>query len=265
MPELPEVEIAARNLRSWARGARIVDEQFPKSRVIRGSRVEGLVGRVLKSVDRRGKWLRIVLDDDTRVFSHLGMSGRWVRRKVDDETERWERGRLDVERRGKRTSLRYVDPRMFGRIAVSRDDLDEWVGLGPDPLVDGLDGPTLREAIGARRRSIKEVLMDQTVIAGVGNIQATEALWRARIDPRAAADSLSPRRIGQLARAIHWTITRTLELEEGPEIQYVEDAGAPNPFVVYGREGEPCPRCRTPLTRIVLGGRSTVFCGTCQA
>lgn len=267
MPELPEVEVTARNLRKWARGGTIVGATIGKNRITRGSPVDAksLVGRRIESVERRGKWLRLVLDDDRKIFSHLGMSGRWLQRDVDAPEERSERLRLDLERRGRQSSLRYVDHRMFGRFVVAKDDLDEWSTLGIDPLVDGLDGRTLAAAIGDRKRTIKEVLMDQTVVAGVGNIQATEALWRARIHPKTSAAKLTPKQHGALARAIHWSIERTLGLEEGPEITYVEDAGAPNPFVVYGQDGEPCPRCRTTLVRIVLGGRSTVLCPTCQA
>lgn len=264
MPELPEVEIGARNVRRWARGRTIVDVVVPNTRVIRGqasARVrDALLGRRVARVDRRGKWLRVILDDDTRAFSHFGMSGRWVKRRLDDPTERSERLRIDLDQR----SLRYVDPRMFGRFVVARDDLPEWRALGPDPLVDGVDGATLARAIAGRRRTIKEVLMDQLVIAGIGNIQATDALFRARIDPRSRADRLTRADTAALARAIRWSIDRTLALEEGPEITYVEDANAPNPFVIYGRGGDACPRCRAQLLRLVLGGRTTVLCESCQ-
>jgi len=266
MPELPEVELTARNLRTWARGATISDARIAKTRITRGGSIDAraLIGRRIASVDRRGKWLRLTLDDDRRLFSHLGMTGRWVRRTIDAPEERSERLRFDVTRRDRETSLRYLDQRMFGRLLVADEDIEEWTSLGPDPLIDGVDGRLLARAIGNRKRTIKEVLMDQAVLAGIGNIQATEALWRARIDPRTKASELSSRRLGALARAIGWTLDRTLGLEEGPEIQYVEDPGAPNPFVVYGRDGEPCPRCRTTLVRIVLGGRATVLCPTCQ-
>lgn len=266
MPELPEVEFAAKNLRRWTKGATITAVTAKATRVLRDGPSElALAGARVAGVDRRGKWLRLRLADGRRVFSHLGMSGRWLLRPVDAPEERSERVRLDLDRRGESTSLRYVDPRMFGRFLVADEDLAEWQALGPDPLVDPFDGRVLGAAIAGKNRSIKEVLLDQTVLAGVGNIQATEALWRARIDPRARALELTPRQHGALARAITWTIERTLALEEGPEIQYVEDAGAPNPFVVYGRDGEPCPRCKATLVRIVLGGRSTVLCPKCQA
>jgi formamidopyrimidine-DNA glycosylase len=102
------------------------------------------------------------------------------------------------------------------------------------------------------------------VLAGVGNIQATEALFDARIDPRRPARELSRKEVSALARAITRTIARTIALQDGPTIQYVEEAGAPNPFLVYGNEGTPCPRCKRPLAKMVLGGRGTVFCPHCQ-
>lgn len=256
MPELPEVEFAARSLRGWLDGAVVRHATIPKTRVVRGSSprtlVRALEGRRFVGVDRRGKWLRLLLDDDARVFSHLGMSGRWLRRTADDPEVPSERLRLDIERRGRVSTVRYVDPRMFGRFVVAREDLPEWNALGPDPLVDGVDIARLVAVLAKTKRTIKEALMDQRVLAGIGNIQATDALFRAKIDPRARADALERRRI---ARA---------RLAEGPEITYVEDANAPNPFVVYGRAPGPCPRCRTPLTRVVLGGRGTVFCPSCQ-
>jgi len=267
MPELPEVEIGARNLRRWARGATIVDVVVPKTRVVRGRSpsaiVRALEGRRIVRVDRRGKWIRIVFDDETRAFSHFGMSGRWLKRPPQQEAERSERLRLDVRKRSL-VSLRYVDPRMFGRFVVAHQDIAEWTALGPDPLADDVDGPTLKRAIEGRKRAIKEVLMDQCVLAGVGNIQATDALFRARIDPRTRANRLDESDARALAKAIRWSIDRTLALEEGPELTYVEDPGAPNPFVIYGRGGEPCPRCGAILKRVVLGGRTTAFCATCQ-
>lgn len=268
VPELPEVEIGARNLRRWIRGARIERVVAPATRVIRGATPRAIAGalegHVVASIDRRGKWIRLVLDDDARAFSHFGMSGKWVRRTAGDEALPHERLRIDVRRGERSTSVRYVDPRMFGRFLVARDDVAEWTSLGPDPLVDGVDGATLARVLAGRRRTIKEALMDQTVVAGVGNIQATEALWRAKIDPRARADALDRRALSSLARAIRWTIDRTLAEESGPEITYVEEAGAENPFVIYGRAGEPCPRCGRALESIVLGGRTTVLCARCQ-
>ncbi len=265
MPELPEVEIAARNLRSWLRKKTIDAVTISRTRVVRGGSAakiaESLVGGRVTKVDRRGKWLRLTLEGGALLFSHLGMSGRWVKRAKVDEILRSERARLDLGS----VSVRYVDPRMFGRLVLASADIDEWTSLGPDPLTDGVDAKVLEKALSKIRRSIKEALLDQRVLAGIGNIQATEALWRARIDPRAPAQSLEGAQVKALAKAMVASIEDTLAHEEGPEITYVEDAGAPNPFPIYGREGEPCPRCRTALVRIVQGGRATVFCTECQA
>lgn len=268
VPELPEVEIGARALRSWARGAEIVKVVVPKTRVVRGGSpsaiVRALEGRRITRVERRGKWIRIILDDDTRAFCHFGMSGRWVRRDSELAALPSERLRIDVKKRGRVASLRYVDPRMFGRFVVAHDDIAEWSTLGVDPLVDGIDGKSLARAIAGRKRTIKEVLMDQQVIAGIGNIHATEALWRARLDPRSRTDHLDARDATAIAKAIRWSIDRTLTTEKGPEITYVEDAGAPNPFVIYGRSGQRCPRCGATLKALALGGRTTAYCPSCQ-
>ena len=273
MPELPEVEHARRSLQEWLHGARIdaarvldpriLDESVQSARV-----VKALAGRRVQAIERRGKWLRLVLDSG-RVFSHLGMTGKWVLAKQGDEPVRFEKVRLDVSggaRRSKR-SVRYVDPRLFGRfvvVAAGDDDLPVWSSLGPDPPVDGIDVAALHEKLSRRKLPIKPTLLDQTVLAGVGNIQATEALFFSRIDPRRPAKSLSRAEVSALARGIEKTIARTMALQEGPVLTYVEEPGAENPFTIYGREATPCPRCKRPLAKMILGGRGTVFCVHCQ-
>jgi formamidopyrimidine-DNA glycosylase len=280
VPELPEVEIAARSLRSWASAATVRLVVIHDPRVVEGDALgPALLGRRVEVVDRRGKWLRLTLDDGALLFSHLGMTGKWVRRAEDAPTERFERARIDLARRvgdtrdaretrdtreGAVVSLRYLDPRLFGRLRWTREDLPAWRALGPDPLLDGIDVAQLHAALGRTRRTVKEALLDQAVLAGVGNIQATEALWLARLDPRVPANALRRPQVRALARAIERSIARTLELESGPEITYVEEAGAINPFTIYGNGGQPCPRCRSPLDRYVVGGRATVSCARCQ-
>jgi formamidopyrimidine-DNA glycosylase len=272
VPELPEVEHARRTLEEWmSRGhidsvsvqdARILDDGTKPARVVRA-----LTGARVATIQRRGKWLRIELDSGARIFSHLGMTGRWVLARPADATLKFEKVRLDVSAARKRRSVRYLDPRLFGRFVVvaKKDaDLPVWAELGPDPLVDGIDVGALQAKLATRKLCIKPVLLDQTVLAGVGNIQATEALFDARIDPRRPARDLSWKEVSALARAITRTIARTIALQEGPTIQYVEEAGAPNPFVIYGNQGTPCPRCKRPLAKMVLAGRGTVFCAHCQ-
>ncbi len=161
--------------------------------------------------------------------------------------------------------MRYLDPRQFGRLVPSPDGapIAEWRALGRDPLADGLDAAWLGEALRGRRGPVKLALMDQSLLAGVGNIQATEALWRAKIHPARPAGDLDRRAVARLVEGILGSLRDTLAAEDGPELTYVEEAGAPNPFAVYGRAGEPCPRCPA-LVRDVLGGRGTVFCPRCQ-
>ncbi len=282
MPELPEVEHARRTLEHWMLGMRIERVTVQDARILDdGTKPAGVVralrGTCVASIDRRGKWLRIVVDSGARLFSHLGMTGKWVHARVDDPLSPFEKVRLDLgpatgaakSKKSKKTprSVRYTDPRLFGRfvvVAQGKDDLPIWSKLGPDPLVDGIDVDALLVLLARRKLPIKPTLLDQTVLAGVGNIQATEALFDARIDPRRPARDLSRKEVGALARAIMRSIAKTIALQSGPTIRYVEEAGAENPFLIYGNEGTPCPRCKRPLAKMILGGRGTVFCVHCQ-
>jgi formamidopyrimidine-DNA glycosylase len=216
------------------------------------------------AVERRGKWLRIALDRGAMVLSHLGMSGKWLVRATDAPAERFERVRIDVAKSGRTRSLRYVDPRMLGRVIFAREEPKTWASLGPDPLNDGVDPKALTARLQKRKHSIKEALLDQKLLAGVGNIQATEALWLARIDPRSRAGALTLAHVKALARGILKAIETTLAHQAKESITYVEERGAPNPFKISGHAGEPCPRCKTPLTKIVLATRGTTFCASCQ-
>jgi len=267
MPELPEVEVARRNLSSWLDGKRIARAKVEATRIARGGSPRAiermLDGKRVASVERRGKWLRILLDGGAILYSHLGMSGKWVARDASDGKLPHERARIDAAR-GR--SVRYVDPRMFGRLvaAPGGEEIAEWAALGPDPLAGGLSPKALAARLTRRSGPIKAALLDQSLAAGVGNIQATEALWRAKIHPLRPANALAPAEARRLVDGIHASIEETLAKQSGPEITYVEEAGAENPFLVYDRAGQPCPRCRTKLTRIVVAGRGTVFCPRCQ-
>jgi len=264
VPELPEVEYARRQLERWLVGATITRARILDPRIldeVSGPRfTRALRGRRVLRVERRGKWLRIVLDEGL-LFSHLGMTGKWLR---SDEPQRFERITLEVVRRKKTSHVRYLDPRLFGRALVAEEDIPAWRALGPDPLHDGLDVAQLLAKLSRRSGPIKPVLLDQTLIAGIGNIQAVEALWNARIDPRRPSRSLTRPEVGALVLGIMKTIERTLARESGPEITYVEEPGAENSFLVYERGGEPCPRCKQTLKKITMAGRGTVFCPHCQ-
>ena len=262
MPELPEVEYTRQRLSEWLEGGRIVACEIHDPRLVRPARtktvVDALVGGTVTRVDRRGKRLRLVVDRELYVFIHLAMTG-WFEHAPTDEALRQERARITVVRDRKKTRVAYVDARRWGHWVVSRDDIPAWTALGPDPLDATLDAGVLHARLLRRKKqSIKEALLDQTLIAGVGNVQAAEALWKAAIDPRSPAASVTPKELRAIVRALDWTIARTLaDLAKG-------DAGKADPWVVYGHKGRPCPRCKTTLVRIELGGRTTTFCPGCQ-
>jgi formamidopyrimidine-DNA glycosylase len=263
MPELPEVEHNRRNLERWIGGGRIIAARPLDARIVRPlagpAFARALRRRVVEHVERRGKWIRVALDDGGKLFVHLGMTGWFERVASGAPPLRFERVRFELTRRAAVTGVAYTDPRRWGRIVLAREDLATYRALGPDPLADGIDPRALATKLARRKKStIKEALLDQRVLAGIGNIQAIEALWKAKIDPRSRAGALAPVDVRALARALHWTIERTLaDLAKG-------DDGAANPFRVYGRKGEPCPRCGATLRWIELAGRTTTFCPGCQ-
>ena len=275
MPELPEVEIAARNLRSWALGRRVEQaEADPKARYIfRPAKpavvVGALVGHRFDSVRRIGKHLLVELSGPSGalgLLSHLGMTGKWVRRAAGEGVPDYSRAQLHLD---DGATLHYRDPRLFGRLRLVPgarfDEVKEVAALGPDPLEHGIDVPALAAALARRSIPIKVALMDQALLPGIGNIQATEVLFRARIDPRRRASSLSRAEVKRVADAVLASVQESIAREEGPEIAYVEEPGAENPFLVYGREGERCPRCkRETILRIVQAQRSTFYCPRCQ-
>ncbi len=268
MPELPEVEVTRRNLEHWLKGRVVARAEADRSRIFRGSSraafERNLTGRRLEWIRRHGKYLLLGFDGDQGLMSHLGMTGKWVRRPAG-QPEPYSRARLI---RDDGTVIHYRDPRLFGRMelapASKLSSIRAVAKLGPDPLVNGLTPHVLANRLARTRRAIKIALLDQSVVAGVGNIHAAEALWRARIDPRRRADRLDPAEVRRLCRGIHATIAYTVDAEMAEEIEYVEERGAVNPFLVYGRKGEPCRRCRTPIRSLDQGGRTTFYCPKCQ-
>lgn len=267
MPELPEVEIASRQLRSWAKGKLVIEARAPRTRVIRGQspqRFAQLAGHHLLDVERTGKWMLLEFDGGEALLSHLGMTGKWIRRRRDDAPPSHVRATLLLD---DGSALDYRDLRLFGRLVrgtaqelKARPPLSK---LGPDPL-SGIDTQRLYETLRRTRRSLKEALMDQRTLAGLGNIQVSEALHRAKLHPERLGVSLTPEETGRLARAIDESLHATLDGEDSDEpITYVEEGGE-NIFLVYDRAGQPCRTCRTPIERIVQGGRSTYFCPHCQ-
>jgi formamidopyrimidine-DNA glycosylase len=275
VPELPEVEIAARNLREWTRGRTIARaDADPKARYIFRPSSPAAFAREVEGarfgeIRRIGKHLLLSLERDgapVGLLAHLGMTGKWLRRGAADRPPRFSRARFHLD---DGAVLHFDDLRLFGRLRVVPgarfDEVPEVAALGADPLERGIDPERLGEALARSRLPVKVRIMDQAILPGVGNIQASEALFRARIDPRRKGPSLSRREVKALAGAVLASIRASIADQEGPEITYVEEPGSENPFLVYGREGERCPRCRrAEIRRIVQAARSTFFCPRCQ-
>ncbi|AKT36119.1 bifunctional DNA-formamidopyrimidine glycosylase/DNA-(apurinic or apyrimidinic site) lyase [Chondromyces crocatus] len=271
MPELPEVEHAARALRTWLVGVRVTRAEASPSRVLRSMRPEAfsaaLLGRRCERVERRGKTLLLGFDAGLGLLSHLGMSGRWLRRTPGEAPPRHDRARLHLE---DGAALHYDDPRMFGRLLVAPAAqlaaLPELTALGPDPLLDGIDPERLGAALVRTTRPVKVALMDPTLIAGVGNIQAAEALFRAGVHPAHPSNRLSRQQVEAVAAGIEASIAHTLaSLSTTDDVHYLSGGRATdNPFLVYGRVGTPCPRCGAPIETRRLAGRSSAYCPRCQ-
>src|SRR4051812_44717747 len=193
MPELPEVEIASRQLRAWLDGHRIVAARAERSRVIRGQgpqRFAALAGSRLSGIRRLGKWMLLEFEGGEGLVSHLGMTGKWIRRKADEPPPPHVRASLVLD---DGHVLDYRDPRLFGRLirgkAAQLQKLPALRALGPDPL-EGIDIDRLEALLRGTKRSIKEALMDQRTLAGLGNIHVSESLHRAGIDPQRPGASM---------------------------------------------------------------------------
>ncbi|WKW11229.1 bifunctional DNA-formamidopyrimidine glycosylase/DNA-(apurinic or apyrimidinic site) lyase [Pseudogemmatithrix spongiicola] len=260
MPELPEVEFAVRRLRRAVRGREIarLRAHHPSQRRGVTSRVAAAVaGRRVARVERRGKHQLLHLDDGALLLVHFRMDGDWVFDRRDTGLPPHARVTLDFTD-GRRAVL--VDPRALCTLTWHAADAHPDLGLGPEPEDPALDAAAFRARLAGRRGPIKAVLLDQSVVAGVGNIYAAESLWHARISPRAAAASLTAERAARLLDGIRAALAdghvNAGRYHRGERLI---------PFNVYDREGEPCPRCGHPVRRIAQAGRSTYFCSRCQA
>ncbi len=265
MPELPEVESVRRQLAPELAGRRVVEvwtdpiPTVPREFVA----AERAIGRTIESVGRRGKFLLSPLDGGLELIMHLGMTGSF-RFGLDDP---YVRARLWLD---DGRMLAFRDPRRFGRIAVvdagDYSTIPTLAALGPEPLSDEFDAEAFADALASTTAPIKPYLLSQRPVAGVGNIYADEALWRARIHPmsrrvgRARALVLRDAIRDVLAQAVdnEGTTFRDYRMLDG------ESGGNAPSLIAYGRGGQPCPRCGTPLRKIFLGGRGTTYCPRCQ-
>lgn len=266
MPELPEVESAVVRLRAALVGRTIVRVELlhPSLRKVRADarRLVALAGAVVARVERRGKHQLVHLADGRLLLAHFRMNGDWSIERAADPAPRFARARLWLD---DDTIVSLVDSRALCTLRVHDAGAHPDLGLGPEPDDEALDVDYLLSAFARRRGAIKPALLDQRVIAGLGNIYAAESLWRARLSPEAPAASLDRRALAALLRAIRAVIRRATGGRYRAST-VVGDAPAREPRLdVYDREGQPCRRCRTPIARIVQAGRSTYYCPACQA
>lgn len=267
MPELPEVETTVRGLERVLLGRRIERVELRRPD-LRRAMPEGLgqrlVGARVTGLRRRAKYGLVDTDrGDTLVF-HLGMSGKW---RVDpEEIEKHDHVVIETDD-GRRVALN--DPRRFGSLdLVPTEELESWpafAALGPEPLE--IDARQLRQRLAGRNAPIKALLLDQGVIAGLGNIYVCEALHRAHIRPTRAGGSVSLERLERLARAIREVLAEAIEAGGSTLRDFASPDGElgyfSKTFAVYDREGQACP-CGGRVKRMVQGGRSTFFCPRCQ-
>jgi formamidopyrimidine-DNA glycosylase len=267
MPELPEVETTVRGLRAVLDGRRLtrVEARRPDlRRALPNDLGQRLTGARVAGLGRRAKYGLVHTDrDDTLVF-HLGMSGRW---RIDPlELDKHDHLLLETEE-GRLLALN--DPRRFGSVdLVPTGELDRWAGfatLGPEPF--DLTAEELKRRLAGREASIKLLLLDQRIVAGLGNIYVCEALFRARINPKRAGGSVSLERLRRLVPAIKEVLGEAIEAGGSTLRDYAQPDGAlgyfSRQFAVYDREGEDC-RCGGSVKRYPQGGRSTWYCPRCQ-
>jgi formamidopyrimidine-DNA glycosylase len=281
VPELPEVELLVRHLQPLLRGKTIVSVEVRRPRVLRPTRVH-LFERVVRGarfidVTRRGKYLLFELEknrgEPRLLVGHLGMTGRMYFAPSDTTPPKHSAVVFHLSRK----VFVFEDPRMFGRMTFDRCGLE---ALGPEPLGPEFTPQRFAEGLAHSAQAIKVKLMDQSLVAGIGNIYASEALFRARISPRTRANRLSRLLVKRLWSAVRETLTEAVKFGSKAQLDFAgaskgervfyfgqtSDSGEVNHerFQVYDRAGQPCRRCGTRIKRMVQAGRSSFFCPTCQ-
>lgn len=273
MPELPEVETVRRILDPQLAGRIIRAVTVNRADVLAHPAPEefcrAAAGAHVEGVGRRGKFLRLCLAGGGEVLVHLRMTGCLVVAPAGWPEEKHTHVVFHLD---DGCTLRFADARRFGRLWLRRageEDIFSGVQkLGPEPFDEAFDTAYLQQVLGARRRAVKECLLDQSVVAGIGNIYGDEILFAAKIHPGRPAASLTGQEWARLAEAVPAVLQRGIEADHVTPQAYLESKGqsyrsAPS-FLVYGHEGRPCPACGTPLRRMVLGGRGSCYCPACQ-
>jgi formamidopyrimidine-DNA glycosylase len=276
MPELPEVESLRRMLAGSARGRRIVSAKIREPRLRRlvaPDFTRMIAGRTIGELDRRAKYLLIALSGDLTLLAHLGMSGSLTHRGHGfcDQDFDLAHDHLHFEL-DDGTALVYNDPRRFGLLKLvptaQLDTVAELRGLGPEPLGPDFNAEYLFRQTRGRRVAIKNLIMDQRVVAGVGNIYACEILFAAKVRPGRAAGRVSRAEAGKIVEFTKAILTRAIGSGGTTFRNYRDSQGLPGRFAsdlrVYGREGERCYVCGNPIKNRVLGQRASFYCAFCQ-
>lgn len=269
MPELPEVETVVRSLRQEVVGKKILDIKNKWPRQISSMELDELRERVsgttITQLDRRGKYILFTLDSSDSMIIHLKMTGQLLLQPTSSAMQDHVH---TVFMLSGNEELRFRDVRKFGRIYLARN-AESIVGeLGPEPLSRSFSAGLLHRMLHGRRRVLKPLLLDQRFIAGIGNIYADESLFRAKLAPNRISNTLSRLESDHLHSSIRKTLRMAIDNGGATISDYRQPDGSEGEmqksFSVYGRAGESCVRCDGCIERVVLGGRSTFFCRSCQ-
>ncbi|WP_066639697.1 bifunctional DNA-formamidopyrimidine glycosylase/DNA-(apurinic or apyrimidinic site) lyase [Desulfolucanica intricata] len=273
MPELPEVETIKRTLETKITGQSFNDVKIFLPKIIRTPGVEEfkkqIIGKKIKALSRRGKYLMINLSGDMVLVFHLRMTGRLIYCQADETPARHTHLVLQLD---SENQLRFIDMRQFGRLwLVHQNELNTISGLkdlGLEPFDDAFTREFIKKELRRKRTRIKSLLLDQSFIAGLGNIYVDEALHRARIHPERLANTLNAREASNLYSAIREVIKEGIENRGTTFRDYVDGDGRTGEYQellrVYNREGQPCLKCKKIIKRKKIAGRSSYFCPNCQ-
>ncbi len=273
MPELPEVETIKNVIEPQITGLTVKNITINRPEVVARPTAEefrkAVIGQTLSSMTRRGKFLMIHLKNENRIILHLRMTGCLLVVPPGYPMEKHTHIILQLDNG---MELRFSDPRRFGRfwlIQKNEEDLYSGIGkLGLEPFSSACNGAYLQARLGKRKKAIKKCLLDQNVIAGIGNIYSDEILFRARLYPSMPANNLTSIEWERLAAAISECLSYFIEKNKISPEDYLATKGQDyrnTPFLqVYGHDNEPCPNCSKTLVRTVIGGRSSVYCLNCQ-